>query len=252
MPGWSRQTDRMSGSERSGEAANDRHSWSPRSFLGGLPAAAARELVGLSVRRQFAPGRVILREGDLDSHLELLIDGFAKVTTSVDGFETLLGIRAPGELIGEVGALTGAPRNATVTACGRVTAGVLTRPEFEAFVRRHPGAAARVTASLADQLRWANRRRTDFAVYPAHVRLARLLVEIAELCGRPAPGGGIEIGVPLSQPELATMIAIAQATVQKAIQELRRRDLLGTGYRRLTILDPAGLRALAELDGPIP
>jgi CRP-like cAMP-binding protein len=226
--------------------------WSPRTFLGSLPEATAKELVALSVQRQFAPGRVMLREGARDTHLELLVSGFVKVTTSVDGFETLLGIRAPGELVGEVGALTGAPRNATVTACGRVTAGVLTRAEFEAFLRRHPEAAARVTASLADQLRWANRRRTDFAVYPAHVRLARLLVEIAELCGRPVPGGGIEIGVPLSQPELATMIAIAQATVQKAIQELRRRELLSTGYRRLTILDPAGMRTLAELDPGTP
>jgi CRP/FNR family cyclic AMP-dependent transcriptional regulator len=221
--------------------------WSPRTFLGSLPEPTAQELVGLSVQRQFAPGRVVLREGDRDSHLELLISGFVKVTTSVDGFETLLGIRAPGDLVGEVGALTGAPRNATVTACGRVTAGVLTRTTFDAFLRRHPGAAARVTASVADQLSWANRRRTDFAVYPAHVRLARLLVEIAELSGRPADGGGVEIGVPLSQPELATMIAIAQATVQKALQELRRRGLLGTGYRRLTILDMPGMRALAEL-----
>ncbi|HTJ33084.1 MAG TPA: Crp/Fnr family transcriptional regulator [Dactylosporangium sp.] len=226
--------------------------WNPRTFLGALPEATAKELIGLSVQRQFAPGRVVLREGDRDTHLELILSGFVKVTTSVDGFETLLGIRAPGELVGEVGALTGAPRNATVTACGRVDAGVLNRAEFEAFLRRHPGAAALVTTSLADQLRWANRRRTDFAVYPAHVRLARLLVEIAELCGRPAPGGGVEIGVPLSQPELATMIAIAQATVQKAIQELRRRGLLSTGYRRLTILDPAGMRTLAELDPGTP
>ncbi|WP_432991252.1 Crp/Fnr family transcriptional regulator [Dactylosporangium sp. CA-233914] len=226
--------------------------WPANTFLGGLPEATAKELVSLSVPRQFAPGRVVLREGDRETHVELLLSGFVKVTTSVDGFETLLGIRVPGELVGEVGALTGAPRNATVTACGRVTAGVVGQAAFEGFLRHHPAVAARVTAAVAGQLRWANRRRTDFAVYPAHVRLARLLIEIAELCGRPAPGGGIEIGVPLSQPELATMIAIAQATVQNAIRELRGRGLLSTGYRRLTILDPAGMRALAELDPTTP
>lgn len=220
--------------------------WAPNTFLGSLAPATATELLELSVQRQFAPGRVVLREGGTDTHIELLVSGFVKVTTSVEGFETLLGIRMPGELVGEVGALTGQPRTATVTACGRVLAGVITRPVFEGFLRRHPEAALRVTATVADQLRWANRRRTDFAVYPAHVRLARLLVEIAEVCGRPTADGGVEIGVPLSQPELATMIAIAQATVQKAIQELRGRGLISTGYRRLTILDPAAMRALAE------
>ena len=42
-------------------------------------------------------------------------------------------------------------------------------------------------ATIARQLSWANRRRSDFAAFPAQIRLARLLVEIAEVCGRPRP-----------------------------------------------------------------
>ena len=66
------------------------------------------------------------------------------------------------------------------------------------------------------------------------------------MCGRPHAGGGVEIAVPLSQPELAAMIAIAQATVQKAIHELRDRELIATGYRRIVLADPARLRSLAD------
>jgi CRP/FNR family transcriptional regulator, cyclic AMP receptor protein len=222
--------------------------WAPGTFLGSLAPAAVGELVGLSVRRQFAPGATILRDGDRDTHAVLLIGGFVKVTTAVDGFETLLSIRLPGEVVGEISALTGDPRSATVTACGRVAAGIVTRADFEAFLRRRPDAATLVTATVARQLRWANRRRTDFAAFPAHLRLARLLVEIADVCGRPHPDGSVEIAVPLSQRELAAMIAIAQATVQKAVHELRALRLIGTGYRRIVIVDPARLRALA--DGP--
>jgi CRP-like cAMP-binding protein len=187
-----------------------------------------------------------MREGGADNHVVLLLAGFVKVTTAVEGCETLLGIRVPGEVVGEIGALTGEPRTATVTACGRVTAGIVARTEFEAFLRRRPEAATLVTAMVARQLRWANRRRTDFAAFPAHIRLARLLVEIADVCGRPFPGGGVEIAVPLSQPELAAMIAIAQATVQKAIQVLRDRGLIATGYRRMVLADPGRLRSLAS------
>jgi CRP-like cAMP-binding protein len=220
--------------------------WAPGTFLGSLPPATVSELVGLSVRRQFAAGRTIMREGGRDTHVVLLISGFVKVTTAVEGFETLLGIRLPGEVIGEIGALTGDPRSATVTACGRVTAGLIARADFEAFLRRRPDVATLVTATVARQLRWANRRRTDFAAFPAHIRLARLLVEIADVCGRERPDGSVEIAVPLSQPELAAMIAIAQATVQKAVHELRERKLIGTGYRRIVIVDPDRLRMLAD------
>jgi CRP-like cAMP-binding protein len=189
---------------------------------------------------------MIMREGGRDTHVVLLVSGFVKVTTAVEGFETLLGIRLPGEVIGEISALTGDPRSATVTACGRVTAGVVARADFEAFLRRRPDAATLVTATVARQLRWANRRRTDFAAFPAHIRLARLLVEIADVCGLERPDGSVEIAVPLSQPELAAMIAIAQATVQKAVHELRDRNLIGTGYRRIIIVDPGRLRLLAD------
>ena len=135
---------------------------------------------------------------------------------------------------------------ATITASGGENAAPSAADVAQRVAERVKELERSAARTVADQLRWANRRRTDFAVYPAHVRLARLLVEIAEVCGRPTADGGVEIGVPLSQPELATMIAIAQATVQKAIQELRGRGLISTGYRRLTILDPAAMRALAE------
>jgi CRP/FNR family cyclic AMP-dependent transcriptional regulator len=220
--------------------------WTPGTFLGRLPPAVAAELVAESVRKRFDSGRVLIREGGTDAHVALLISGFVKVTTAVEGYETLLGIRLPGEVVGEIGALTGEPRNATVTACGRVTAGLLSQARFEGFLGRRPDAARLVASAVARQLRWANRRRSDFAAFPAHIRLARLLSEIAEVCGREQPDGTVEIAVPLSQPELAAMIAIAQATVQKAVRDLRDAGLITTGYRRLVLLDPVRLAKLAD------
>jgi CRP-like cAMP-binding protein len=221
-------------------------SWAPGTFLGSLDPAAATELLGLGVRRHFPSGRTILWEGAPESYVVLLISGFVKVTTTVDGIETLLGIRLPGEAVGEIAALTGSPRNATVTACGAVTARIVPRAAFEAFLHRHPEASRLVMAMIARQLTWANRRRSDFAAFPAHIRLARLLVEIADVCGTPRPGGAVELALPLSQPDLAAMIAIARATIQKAVQDLRDRGLVSTAYRRITILDPAALRHLAD------
>jgi CRP-like cAMP-binding protein len=66
------------------------------------------------------------------------------------------------------------------------------------------------------------------------------------VCGRDRPDGTVELAVPLSQPELAAMIAIAQATVQKAMHDLRDAGLISTGYRRLVLLDPVRLAKLAS------
>ena len=223
-----------------------RPGWAPETFLGRLAPAVAGELLALGVRRRFASDRIILREGAPAGPVVLITDGFVKITTAVDGFGTLLGIRVPGEVIGEIGALTDSPRNATAIACGTVHAVTVARAEFEAFLRRRPDVSQLVMATIARQLSWANRRRSDFGAFPAHIRLARLLAEVAEVCGRPGPDGSVEIAVPLSQPELAAMIAIARATVQKAVHDLREQGLISTAYRRVTVLDPAGLRRLAD------
>jgi CRP/FNR family transcriptional regulator, cyclic AMP receptor protein len=216
--------------------------WGPGTFLAQLAPELVAEMVEMGARRRFEAGQVLMREGDRGTHVELLLIGFVKVTT----IDTLLAIRMPGDLIGETAVLTGAPRNATVTACGRVVSVVLARPAFEGFIRRRPEAMRLVTASVVGQLQFANRRRTDFGAFPAHIRLARVLVEIAEGCGRRRPDGGVELGVTLSQPELATMIGIAQATVQKAMQELRVQGLIETGYRRLVVCDLPALRELCD------
>jgi len=220
--------------------------WAAGTFLGTLPPAVAAGLVAETVRKRFESGRVLLREGDTDTHVAVLLSGFVKVTKAVEGYQTLLGIRLAGEVVGELGALTGQPRVATVTACGRVTAGLLSQARFEAFLSRRPDASRLIAAAVARQLRWADRRRSDYAAFPAHIRLARLLTEIAEVCGRDRPDGTVELVVPLSQTELAAMIAIAPATVQKALHELRQAGLIATGYRRLVLLDPARLAKLSS------
>lgn len=216
--------------------------WVPGSFLARLTDDQVDELLALGVRRQFATGRALLREGDAGTHVEILLRGIVKVTNVVDGTEVLVGIRLPGDMVGEVAGLTGRPRMATVTACGPVLSCVVSQADLNRFLGRHPTASLRMAAALADRLRWANDRRADFAAYPPEVRLARLLHEIAQICGRPVPDG-ILIGVELSQLELATMVGVSEATAQKALRDLREQGIIGTGYRRITVHDPEALRA---------
>lgn len=226
-------------------ARNGAGEWGQGSFLDRLTPDMCGALLALAVQRQFQSGHRLLREGGEDKHIELLLQGFVKVTVMAEGTEALLAIRVPGDILGETAALTGRPRTATVTACGRVTSSVLSRAAFRRFLERNPEAAVTMATTMGERLRWANQRRTDFATYSAEVRLARILIEIARTCGHQTDEG-IAIGVPISQPELATMIGIAEVTAQKAIRDLRKAGLIRTGYRHITVLDLDALRAVAK------
>ena len=221
--------------------------WPHRSLLAALPRLIREEMIRAGTGVSFGPGDVLLSEGAHDRHAFLLMSGFVKVTATLEnGQEALLSVRVGGDLIGEMAAVDGAPRSATVTACGQLAARVLQPAVVTDLMARGPEVAMALTRSVSDQLRWANRRRLDFGGYPVKVRLARLLVELAEVYGHPEPRG-VVVGCRLTQPEIATLTGAAETTIHKALRELREQGLLETGYRSTVIRDLAQLKLVGEL-----
>ncbi|MFJ8541534.1 Crp/Fnr family transcriptional regulator [Streptomyces sp. NPDC093586] len=113
--------------------------WPARSLPGVLSPPARRDLLGPGAEVRFELGEVLLREGDDDQHVFLLLSGFAKVTATVENGETsLLAVRAAGDTVGEMADLSGAPRSATVTVCGPLTARVWNNGELRALLEHRP------------------------------------------------------------------------------------------------------------------
>lgn len=221
--------------------------WPTGSLLDRLDRSARERLLDLGTLRQYRPREALFRQGANDTHVALLVRAVTKVTCIADGHEALLAIRVSGDTVGEMAALNGHPRSATVVACGSALVRVIPQRQFRAFLHANAHAAMEFAGMVSERLRSANRKRVDFAVYPTRVRVARILYELSRKYGHPT-GSGITIGVRLTQPEIAALAGAAEVTVQKALRELRTEHLIRTGYGRITVLDPHRLRATARLD----
>jgi CRP-like cAMP-binding protein len=230
------------------EAYLTESSWLPGTLLNRLDASARRDFLQLGVPRTAAASQVILQEGLQESHVILLNDGLTKVTAAMaDGRHALLDVRVSGDIVGEMSALNGTPRSASVTTCRTSTIRIIQRNDFRAFLRGHPEAAMEIAGIVANRLRLANRRRVDFASYPVKVRLSRVLWEIATAYGY-RERDGIVVDIHLTQSELATMCGAAEITLQKALRELRTAGVVDTGYRQVVIRDAAALRLGADIN----
>ncbi len=169
-----------------------------------------------------------------------------KITARLpNGTEGLLGIRLCGDVVGELAALHGSPRSATAITCREVDVQVIQSSEFRGFLDRHGEAWPAVSQMIADRLEWANQRRLDYAGYPVAVRLARILVLLADRHGNPSEGG-LDLGVTLSQDEIGMLIGARRDAVGQAVAKLKSKRLIATSYRTITITDPDGLRAFAD------
>lgn len=113
---------------------------------------APRELLAASASQMellhFAPGAIIICEGDAADRFYVVKDGEVVVTRrGADGAEDEVNRIGAGGWFGEVGLLTGAPRNATVRAVGSVALLGLDVDTFGALVRSSQGLEFMKTAS---------------------------------------------------------------------------------------------------------
>src|SRR5262245_47490088 len=107
-----------------------------------LDDAVATRLEQLGQRRAYAAGEVLVSEGSDSTEVLLIVSGLAKVVTpSPAGRDAFLGVRGPGDLIGDVSAIDDGPRSATVVALEPLTTSVTATSQFVALLESEPQVA---------------------------------------------------------------------------------------------------------------
>jgi CRP-like cAMP-binding protein len=190
-------------------------------------------------------GSSLFLEGESCSTVVIVLSGRVKVfSLTENGEEILLAVRGPGALLGELSAVDGSPRSASVAALEPVTALVVPIAAFVDYLRTHGDAAIALLRLVTSRLRDSDRKRVEAAAYDIPARVARRLVELADRFGEP-DGRGTRIAVALTQDELAGWVGASREAVAKALRVLRDRGFVVTGRRTMTVLDLDGLRRRA-------
>lgn len=214
----------------------------PLAFLDRLTDAQAAELRGAGTRRRYPDGASLFFEGDEAHDAVVLLAGEAKATvTAADGREVILDVLPAGALVGEISALDGRPRSATVTALGTVE--VLSVPcgSFAEFLRRHPEVLLQLLVEVADRLRTSDRRQLEFGTADALGRLCGRLLELGDRYGRPLADGTVVVRSPLTQTELAAWTGMSRDAVVKSLRALRRLGWVDNQGVEFTLLQPSKL-----------
>jgi CRP/FNR family transcriptional regulator, cyclic AMP receptor protein len=195
-------------------------------------------------RRSYHRGEVVFHQGDPGDTLHLVRSGRVKVVLPAEtGDEVVLAILGPGDCFGELALLDGEPRSASVVAMEPVETMVLGRQDFLAFFRSNPETAERLVVNLARIIRNVNEDVADLAFLDLPGRLAKKLLELAEDYGQPMEGGqGVEIGVPLTQEELAGMIGATRPSGNKVLGWYEDQGAIQRRGRKIAILEAEVLR----------
>jgi CRP/FNR family transcriptional regulator, cyclic AMP receptor protein len=195
-------------------------------------------LAGLGRTTVYPPGAVMCVEGDPNTHVFVLVDGWVKIVgVTSDGHELTLALRGRGDTVGEVAGETTGYRNATVQAVGTVRALVVPYERFSSFLDTHDGADRAYRRMVTRRWNDAESMLRARSVTSGAQRLAGLLLELAD--------SELQTAMTLTQEELASLTGASRATVTRALSNWRRRGIIRTGQRDITITDPGALRKIA-------
>ena len=123
-----------------------------------LPRLTAGQIAQLSpkfIRMIYAPGEVIIRQGDLPDRFYIVIRGRAEVWhEGLSGRTHTVEVRGPGDYFGEIGLLHNSPRSATVRAAeeGEVEVLALDREAFQELIDESRATEAQVALEMTQRL----------------------------------------------------------------------------------------------------
>jgi CRP/FNR family transcriptional regulator, cyclic AMP receptor protein len=121
-----------------------------------IEPAKLKLLAFMSERVGFDPGKRLMRQGDPSDAAYLIIEGHAEVIAESPAGPVILAIIGANEIVGEMGILCNAPRNATVCAKDRLIALRISKELFMRMVREFPTIAVSIMQELAHRLESTN------------------------------------------------------------------------------------------------
>jgi len=204
------------------------------------------EILKFASDRRVRRGQTIFQRGDNGSSLMAVLRGRVRISSvSGDGKELTLNVINTGEIFGEIALLDGQPRSADAVAIEDTVLLVVERRYFLPFLRQREDLCLRLLAVLCSRLRRTSTALEEIALFDLPVRLARVLLKLAEDYGRPGPTG-TRIDLKLSQRDLSNLVAASRESVNKLLRAWRETGTVELEDGFIVLRRPVGLRALIE------
>jgi len=190
----------------------------------------------------FEAGSVICHQGDRSRNMLVVAHGRVRISRfTLSGEETVLAVRGPGEIIGELSAIDGGGRSATLTAVDPVSGMVISARALKKLCEERPKIVWAVLCVVVSRQR-ATGDQQDLRTGPSLHRVAAVLLDLAH-----RGSSDMIATVPLSQREVAGIAGISRETLVRALKTLREAGIIATRRTSIEILREDALRSLCGI-----
>jgi CRP-like cAMP-binding protein len=207
-----------------------------------LPAAVVSQLTQLATVRHFGDGDLIHAKGDAPDGLYGVRRGQVRISNvGSDGQEILVAVFEPGGWWGEISMFDGLPRTHDAHAIGDTEIILLPQQRFQALLEQQPDLYPHFVKMLCRKLRLAFTHIDDLAFLPLPERIAKQLLNLAEIYGEDTEVGR-RIRLHLPQEDLGRMLGASRQSVSKILKRFESQGWVAVAYGQITVCNVQALR----------
>jgi CRP-like cAMP-binding protein len=227
--------------------AQDEDSLEQIELLQSLTTTKRQSIARRCVWRRYKSGEQILDRDSASRDVLFIADGEVRVVNySSSGRETAFADVSAGGYIGEIAAIDGMTRSASVVALTACTIAIFPGELFVELVESDAAIAFRLLRHLTRIIRTNNERIAELSTVGAVQRVYRELLRLRV----PNPTGEGSVVKPLpTQQDLAGKVGATRETVARALGQLTNTGVIERRGRTLLIRDVDMLSFLASPDG---
>jgi CRP/FNR family cyclic AMP-dependent transcriptional regulator len=211
----------------------------------GLTDESLDRLAGLFQCRTVPAGTQLASAHTRGDKVFVILEGSVKVQHyTAEGTEVTLALLGPGNTVGEMGLVGPTGHSADVITRETTALVWMERRTFRGCLETIPGLSQNLITQLIVRLRSANERIEALSILDVTGRVARQILALGEEYGEPVVDG-IRITLPLTQSDVAEMVAATRERVNHVIVRLKKDGILSvTDRRHITIHKPDELARL--------
>ena len=211
----------------------------------GLSEDALRKIEARCRWRDYAPQETIIDFKDETEDVYFVIQGVARVVNySVSGREVAFDDLRTGSVFGELAAIDGEPRSATVISVTRSTIATMNAATFREVLEDHPPVAFDLMKRLTQMVRMSVERIMDLSTLGANNRVHAELLRLAKATIQ-EEGSAVISPVPI-HAEMASRVSTTRETVARVLSDLTRKGLITKNGNKLILLDTERLLDMVE------
>jgi CRP-like cAMP-binding protein len=188
--------------------------------------------------RSFAAGTTVFRRGDPSAQVHVVNSGCVELSRTVGGRSVVLQLLHPGDVFGDVPALLGSEEPFDARAIEDSTVLSIDTEALLTLLQTRPKVARRWFLSMAERMSGLQARLIDLLAGGLDSQVASILLR------ETAPDGSVH----LTHGHLAALLGVPRSSAQRVLKSLEAAGLLALRYRRIELLDRAGLVSLVDKD----